>query len=154
MVIVSGGLEDPRVLALLDLHVARARSETARGSAHALDASGLKSPEVSFWTVWEDDAVVGVGALKQLSPDHGEIKSMYTVESARRRGVGSAVLQHIMTQARERRMRRLSLETGSWAYFAPARTFYGRHGFIECPPFAGYKPDPNSVFMTLELSPC
>jgi putative acetyltransferase len=151
MIIRAGDLDDPCVLALLELHATRARSETARGSAHALDASGLRSPEISFWAVWDQGTLLGVGALKQLSPDHGEIKSMHTAESARRRGVGSAVLEHIIAQARERGMTRLSLETGSWAYFAPAREFYHRHGFIECPPFAGYEPDPNSVFMTLEL---
>lgn len=152
MIIVTGDLDDPRVLGLLSLHVARARGETARGSAHALDATGLRAPEISLWAAWDQGELLGVGALKRLAPHHGEVKSMYTSESARRRGVGSAVLQHICAEARRQGMRRLSLETGSWAYFAAARAFYGRHGFVECPPFADYKPDPNSVFMTLDLS--
>ena len=151
MHIVEGGLDDPRVVALLDAHVARARAETARGSAHALDLSGLRSPEVTFWSAWEGDAVVGVGALRRLSSDHGEVKSMHTAEAARGRGVGSAILRRIMAAARSRGMSRLSLETGAWPYFTPARALYARHGFVECAPFGEYREDPNSVFMTLSL---
>ena len=151
MRIIEGGLDDPRVVALLDTHVTRARAETARGSAHALDLAGLRTPKVTFWSVWEGDTVLGVGALKQLSADHGEIKSMHTAEAARGRGVGSALLGQIMAVARERGMSRLSLETGSWPYFAPARSLYARHGFVECGPFGEYRPDPNSVFMTREM---
>jgi putative acetyltransferase len=94
---------------------------------------------------------VGIGALKRLSPDHGEVKSMHTARSARRRGAGSAMLRHIIAAARARGFSRLSLETGAWDYFGPAQAFYRSHGFEECPPFAGYAPDPNSVFMTLDL---
>jgi len=149
--IVEGGLDDVRVVALLHTHVTRARAETAPGSAHALDLSALRAPDVTFWSAWEGDAVVGVGALKRLSHEHGEIKSMHTAESARGRGVGSALLGEIMATARARGMSRLSLETGSWPYFRPARALYARHGFVECPPFGAYREDPNSVFMTLEL---
>ena len=153
MHIVEGGLDDPRVIALLHTHLNRSRAETAPGSAHALDLSGLRAPEVTFWSAWEADVVVGIGALKQLSAEHGEIKSMHTAEAARGRGVGSAMLRRIMEAARARGMSRLSLETGSWPYFAPARALYARHGFVECPPFGEYHEDPNSVFMTLALSP-
>jgi putative acetyltransferase len=151
MRIVEGGLDDPRVVALLDTHVTRARAETARGSAHALDLTGLRAPDVTFWSAWEGDAVVGVGALKRLSADHGEVKSMHTAEAARGRGVGSALLRQIMATARAGGMSRLSLETGSWPYFQPARALYARHGFTECGPFGDYREDPNSVFMTLVL---
>ena len=151
MHIVEGGLDDPRVVQLLHTHRIRARAETAPGSAWALDPSGLGAPELTLWSAWEGDAVVGVGALKRLSADHGEVKSMYTAEAARGRGVGSAMLRHIMAAARARGMARLSLETGSWPYFAPARALYARHGFVECQPFGDYRPDPNSVFMTLAL---
>ena len=150
--IVDGGLEDPRVMALLRLHVTRARAETAPGSAHALDLSGLRAPDVTFWSVWDGDELVGVGALKRLSAEHGEIKSMHTVEAARGRGVGSALVRHIMAEARARGMRRLSLETGSWPYFLAARALYARHGFVECGPFGEYREDPNSVFMTVALA--
>ncbi len=152
MHIVQGGLDDPRVVALLHTHLTRARAERARGSAHALDLSGLRAPEVTFWSAWEGDAVVGVGALKRLSADHGEVKSMHTAEASRGRGVGSALLREIMAAARACGMSRLSLETGSWPYFAPARALYARRGFVECGPFGGYRQDPNSVFMTLALS--
>ena len=152
MHIVEGGLDDSRVVALLQTHVTRARAETARGSAHALDVSGLRAPEMSFWSAWEGEAVIGVGALKRLSPDHGEIKSMHIAEAARGRGVGSALLRQIVDAARARGMTRLSLETGSWPYFLPARAFYARYGFVECGPFGEYRDDPNSVFMTLALT--
>jgi putative acetyltransferase len=151
MHIVEGGLDGPRVVDLLHTHLIRARSETASGSAHALDLSGLRAAEVTFWCAWEGDALAGVGALKRLSADHGEVKSMHTAENMRGRGIGSAILRHIIGSARARGMSRLSLETGSWPYFAPARRLYARHGFVECGPFGEYRLDPNSVFMTLVL---
>ncbi len=150
--IVEGGLDDPRVVALLRLHLTRARAETAPGSAHALDLAALRAPEVSFWSVWQGDELLGVGALKRLSAEHGEIKSMHTAEGARGAGVGSALVRHIMAEARSRGMRRLSLETGSWPYFLPARALYARLGFVECGPFGDYRADPNSVFMTLAFA--
>ena len=153
MRIVEGGLDDPRVIELLQTHLARARAETARGSAHALDVSGLRSPEVTFWSAWEGDALAGVGALKVLSAEHGEVKSMHTAEAMRRRGIGGAILRHIIAAARARGMSRLSLETGSWPYFAPARALYAKHGFVACAPFGDYRPDPNIVFMTRALAP-
>ena len=102
MRIVEGGLDDPRVIELLHVHLTRARAETAPGSAHALDLSGLRSPDVTFWSAWEGDTLLGVGALKRLSADHGEVKSMHTAESARQRGVGGAMLRHIIGSARAR----------------------------------------------------
>jgi putative acetyltransferase len=151
MRIVPADFSDPRVVDLLQTHVTRARAETARGSAHALDLTGLQAPDISVWTIWDDDELAGVGALKRISADHGEVKSMYTAEGVRRRGAGSAILQHIIAAARAGGMSRLSLETGSWDYFVPARAFYRSHGFEECPPFADYLPDKNSVFMSLAL---
>jgi putative acetyltransferase len=151
MKIINGGLDDPRVRALLAYHFNSARAETALGSAHALNASGLKSPDIHFWSAWDGDCLMAIGALKRLSEFHGEIKSMHTEQSCRRKGVGSAMLRHIIAAARQIGLSRLSLETGSWPYFVPARELYRRHGFVECPPFGGYVPDPNSIFMTLEL---
>jgi putative acetyltransferase len=149
--IVQGDFNDPRVADLLRIHLTTARAQTAQGSAHALDVAGLQSPDITFWAMWQDETLLGVGALKRLSADRGEVKSMHTAESVRRKGAGSALLRHIIAAARVRRMSRLSLETGSWDYFRPARAFYARHGFVECPPFADYAPDPNRVFMSLEL---
>jgi putative acetyltransferase len=151
MDIKEGGLDDPRIQVLLAHHVRTARAQTAVGSAHALDLSGLRSPDVRFWAVWDDDRVIGTGALKRLSTSHGEIKSMHTAASDRRRGVGGAMLRHIIAAAREMGLTRLSLETGSWPYFDPARELYRRHGFVECAPFGNYVLDPNSVFMTREV---
>jgi putative acetyltransferase len=149
--IVSGDLNDARVVALLAHHVESARAETAPGSAHALDLAGLRAPDIRVWASWVDDELLGVGALKALSAEQGEVKSMHTAARARRTGAGSAMLRHIIDQARAAGMARLSLETGSWDYFAPARAFYARHGFVVCGPFQGYRADPNSVFMTLDL---
>jgi putative acetyltransferase len=151
MKITEGGLDDPQVQTLLVLHLNAARAETAPGSAHALDLTGLKSPDIRFWSAWDGDGVIAVGALKRLSESHGEIKSMYTAQSHRRKGVGSAMLRRIIATARQMGLSRLSLETGSWPYFDPARELYRRHGFVECAAFGGYVPDPNSVFMALEL---
>jgi putative acetyltransferase len=151
MRIILGDLSDPRVIALLQIHLTSARAATAPGSAHALDLSGLQSPDISFWAIWDDEMLLGIGALKRLSADHGEIKSMHTAQSMRRCGVGSAMLQHLIATARPNGMSRLSLESGSWDYFRPAHALYRSHGFVDCPPFADYVLDPNSVFMSLEL---
>ncbi|WNG31431.1 GNAT family N-acetyltransferase [Cystobacter fuscus] len=152
MRIIPGDLGNPRVIELLHIHLTRARAETAPGSAHALDLTGLQSPDIRLWTIWADKTLLGIGALKRLSPEHGEVKSMHTARAARGRGAGSAMLRHIIAVARASGMSRLSLETGSWDYFRPARALYKSHGFVECPPFADYVLDPNSVFMTLKLS--
>jgi putative acetyltransferase len=151
MRIEEGGLDDPRVIALLSIHVTRARAETAACSAHALDVSGLKRPSIRFWTMWDGEIVLGTAALKRLDAAHGEIKSMHVAEAARRKRAGSALLLHVLAQAKAMGLTRASLETGASGYFAPARALYAKHGFVECAPFEGYKPDPNSVFMTREL---
>src|SRR5262249_43615731 len=151
MHIIDGDFSDARVLDLLRIHLTGSRANTAPGSAHALDLAGLQAPGISFWTVWEGETLLGCGALKRLAADHGEVKSMHTPQVLRRQGVGSAMLGHIIATARARGMSRLSLETGSWEYFQPARALYARHGFVDCAPFADYVLDPNSVFMTLDM---
>jgi putative acetyltransferase len=152
MRIVDGDFSDARVLDLLRIQLTGSRANTAPGSAHALDIAGLQAPDISFWTIWEGETLLGCGALRRLGAEHGEIKSMHTAQAARRTGVGSAMLRHIIATARARGMARLSLETGSWDYFAPARALYASHGFVECGPFGDYVLDPNSVFMTLEIA--
>ena len=149
--IVPGGLDDPQVLAMLKLHFETNVSVTPKGSAHVFDVSRLKSPDISFWSAWEGETLMGVGALKRMSANEGEIKSMHTLKTARRSGVGSALLSHIMGEAKAMGLSRLFLETGSFDFFAPARALYARHGFAECPPFEGYKPDPNSTFMARDI---
>ena len=152
MQIRTGDTFDPRVVALLDHHVTAARAQTAPGSAHALDLAGLRASDVAFWTGWDGETLVATGALKTLSADHGEVKSMHTLQTTRRRGFGGLMLRHIITEARKRNIKRLSLETGSWDYFKPAHALYQAHGFVPCAPFQGYIEDRNSLFLTLDLS--
>ena len=120
-------------------------------STHALDLDGLRKPEITFWTAWSGSALLGCGALKELDPLHGEIKSMRTASAHRRKGVARAILAHIIGEARKRSYARLSLETGAMEAFEPAQRLYGSFGFTYCPPFAEYIEDPNSVFMTRAL---
>lgn len=144
-------LDDPRVIELLRFHFESARAQTAPGSAHALDLGGLKAPGIRFRSIWEGETLLGIGAWKRLDADHGEVKSMHTASGRRGRGVGSALLAHLMGDARANGVSRLSLETGSSDYFRPAVALYARHGFTECGPFGDYRLDPNSVFMTRQL---
>lgn len=122
-------------------------------SVHALDLEALKKPGITFWTAWSDDELLGCGALKELNPTHGEIKSMRTATPHRRKGVAKAVLAHIMEEARRRRYLRVSLETGSMQAFEPAQRLYQSFGFRYCGPFGDYAEDPNSVFMCISLDP-
>jgi putative acetyltransferase len=120
-------------------------------SIHALGLESLRKPEITFWSAWEGDELVGCGALKELDGQHGEIKSMRTSSSHLRKGIAKRVLQHIIEEAKRRGYRRLSLETGSMSAFEPARRLYASFGFQYCEPFSDYIEDPNSVFMTKEL---
>ena len=142
---------------LLDEHLADMFATSPAESVHALDHLALSAPSITFWTAREGGALLGCGALKLLnspagSAVHGEIKSMRTAAAARGRGMATLMLRHILNDARNRNLERLYLETGTEEYFAPARRLYARHGFTECPPFADYVLDPNSVFMELRLS--
>jgi putative acetyltransferase len=151
----AGGLDDPRVAALVLAHRAASRAVTPPGSAHALDLAGLQGPGIEFFSAWLGAAPVGTGALKRLDAGHGEIKTMFTTPEARGRGVAAAMLRHLLGRAAVQGLARISLETGGIDYFAPARALYARHGFVVCAAFAPYLPDPNSVFMTLALAaPC
>jgi putative acetyltransferase len=145
-------LRGPEIGGLLRTHLVFCRSASPPESTHALDLDGLRAPEVTFWSAWDGPDLIGCGALKEIDPAHGEIKSMHTAAKHRGQGVGVAILKHIVAEARARGYRRLSLETGSMAAFAPARALYTGFGFTECAPFDAYKPDPNSVFMTLDLA--
>jgi putative acetyltransferase len=148
----EGGLEDSRVQALVTLHQRLAREATAPGFAFALDLSGLRAPEIRFFSAWDGEALLGVGALKRLAPDHGEVKSMHTAQAARRRGVGQALLRHIIGQARAAGMARLSLETGTGGYFAGAVALYRAEGFSPCGPFGDYEASSENRFLTLALA--
>jgi putative acetyltransferase len=147
--IVVDDLTGPEIAAMLDEHLADMETATpGPESRHALDLSGLRAPEVTFWSAWDGDELVGCGALKLLSDDHGELKSMRTSPTRRRGGVASVLLAHIIDHAQSAGITRLSLETGSGEFHAPARKLYEKFGFVECGPFANYGPDPNSTFMT------
>ena len=142
----------PRVVALLHEHLASMRAITPPEHTYALDVTRLRAPNVTFYTVWDGEQLLGCGALKELSPTHGEVKSMRTPTALRCRGAGRAVLTHILTEAKSRGYGRVSLETGSQPAFAPAHTLYRSFGFVPCVPFGDYQESPDNVFMTLDLT--
>ena len=142
----------PDITALLNQHLDEMRSISPPESKHALDIDALRIPDITFWSVRNDDgALMGCGALFTLDPTHAEIKSMRTDPAHRRMGVGAALLMHIIDHARSQQFTRLSLETGAQDHFAPARALYERFGFTPCGPFGNYREDPSSVFMTRSL---
>lgn len=151
MKIAVDDLSGPEVAEFLDEHVREMLSITPPESKHALDLDGLRRPEVTFWAVRDGDTVVGCGAIKRLDERHAEVKSMRTAVARKRSGIASLLLGHIIDEARRLGYTRLSLETGSDDFFAPARRLYEKFGFDYCEPFADYVPDPLSVFMTRTL---
>ena len=146
-------LSGPEVHELLREHLRNMHLHSPPESVHALDLEGLRRPEITFWTVWAGEELLGCGALKELDPAHAEIKSMRTAAAHLRKGVAARLLRHILGEAARRGYSRLSLETGSAEAFWPARRLYERFGFEYCGPFEGYREDPYSVFMTRELEP-
>jgi len=144
-------LSDPKIGDFLEEHIEDMKSVSPPESKHALDLDDLKMPDVTFWSAWEKDILVGCGALKELDSSHAEIKSMRISSELRGRGIASKLLSHILSEASLKGYLRLSLETGSMSFFDPARKLYEKFGFTYCEPFANYKKDPNSVFMCLEL---
>lgn len=147
--IMLDDLQGPGVVAFLEAHVAQLRSLGPPESSHALDLEGLRAPGVRFWTAVDDEEeILGCAALKTLDENHAELKSMRTATHRTRQGVATRLVKHVLGEARASGFSRISLETGSEEFFAPARALYERHGFAYCEPFAGYRPDPLSVFMT------
>ncbi len=144
-------LSRPAIHALLNEHLRNMYELSPPESVHALDLAKLRSPDITFWSAWEGSVLLGCGALKELDPKHGEVKSMRTPQALRRRGAGRAILARIIEVARARGYERLSLETGSVQAFVPAQKLYESFGFDHCGPFGDYGADPNSVFMTLRL---
>jgi putative acetyltransferase len=141
-------LTGPEIRALLEEHLRNMHEISPPESVHALDLDALRHPSITFWTAWAGNELLGCGALKELDPTQGEIKSMRTTTTRRRSGVARAILERILATARERGYARLSLETGSEPEFLPARRLYESFGFTYCPPFSDYAEDPHSVFMT------
>lgn len=144
-------LTGEEIKTLLNTHLATMAEHSPPESCHALDLEGLRSAEVTFWTVWEDEELFGCGALKEIGSNQGEVKSMHTPAKFRGKGVAALLLAKIIDTAKERNLSRISLETGSMEAFAPAKALYHRFGFVECLPFGDYKVDPNSIYMCLDL---
>ncbi|WP_339723505.1 GNAT family N-acetyltransferase [uncultured Paraglaciecola sp.] len=144
-------LTHPKVVELLQQHLDDMYATSPAESVHALDLEKLRQPDITFWTVWQQQDLLGCGALKALSSQHAEIKSMRTSRQHLRKGVATHILEHIIMQAKARELKRISLETGSQAFFKPAIALYKSYNFKFCEPFADYQEDPNSKFMTLVL---
>lgn len=142
---------DPAIAPLIDRHLTLMRASSPACSVHAMEAADLADAGVQFFAAFDGDTPVAMGALKRIDDAHGELKSMHVLEERRGGGLADAILLRLTEAARAAGLARLSLETGSQPPFAPARAFYQRHGFSFCPPFEGYAPDPNSVFMTKDL---
>jgi putative acetyltransferase len=151
MRIVEDDLTGPEVAALLEGHLAAMIRNSPPQCVHALDLSALRAPDITFWTAWDESTLLGCGALKELDPAHGEIKSMRTADAYLGQGVASAILSHLIDEALKRSYSRLSLETGSGPAFAPALALYEKFGFEYCGPFANYRADSFSRFMTMVL---
>ena len=148
--------DDPRkpdVQALLERHLEFALAQTPVEHSFALDSDRLQDPAITFFSYRASGTVLGIGAIKSLGAGHAEIKSMHTAEAARGRGIGRAILAHLLELARARGVRRVSLETGTTPAFAPARMMYASAGFVPCGPFADYQPSDDNCFMTLDLAP-
>ena len=145
-------LNHPKVIKLLEEHMEDMNATSPPESVHALDQKELQQQGTIVWTSWKEDELLGCAAIKPISDSHVELKSMRTAEKARNQGVASALLSHIIDQMKNDGYQRISLETGSMSFFKPARELYKKFGFKYCSPFANYQPDPNSNFMTLELS--
>ncbi|MFB2656423.1 GNAT family N-acetyltransferase [Shewanella xiamenensis] len=151
MKIILDDLKGPEIAALLTEHLEDMRATSPPESVHALDLDGLRQPNIRFWTLWDGHNLAGCGALKWLDAEHAEIKSMRTAATYKQQGVASQILQHLINDAKAAGVQRLSLETGSMAFFQPARNLYAKFGFELCGPFADYTLDPNSLFMTKKL---
>lgn len=151
MKIVVDDLSGSRIARFLAEHVQEMRAITPPENAFALDLDGLRAPGIMFWSVWDGDALVGCAAIKRLNAGHAELKSMRTEPARKRSGIASRLLRHILAEARSMGFARLSLETGSAAFFLPARNLYEKFGFEYCEPFADYRPSPHNVFMTRRL---
>jgi putative acetyltransferase len=150
--IIEDDLSGPEIVVLLNEHLAGMARHSPPENVHALDLPALRAPDITFWTAWSNGALLGCGALKELNASHGEIKSMHTASKFVRQGVASAILLHLIGESARRAYSRLSLETGSGSAFEAAHSLYRKFGFVYCGPFADYREDAFSRFMTLELS--
>ena len=148
---IEGNFDNLEVNDLLKKHFIELRSVSPAGSTHVLDIDGLKDPSIKFWSLWENNELVGCGALKFIEKNHGEFKSIRVADKFRKTGIGEKIIDHLIGEAKKLEISKLSAETGAGKFFLPARNLFSKFGFIECPPFAHYKEDSNSCYYTLNL---
>ena len=149
---IEGNFDNPEVHDLLIKHFIELRSVSPKGSTHVLDIAGLKDPSIRFWSLWEENDLMGSGALKFLGKEHGEFKSIRVCDNFKGRGNGTKVINHLINEAKKLNVKRLSLETGAGEYFLTARRLFNKCGFEPCEPFSHYKKDINSIYMSMLIS--
>ena len=149
---IEGNFDNPEVHEFLIKHFIELRSVSPEGSAHVLDITSLKDPSIKFWSLWEENDLMGSGALKFLDKEHGEFKSIRVNDKFKNKGNGSKVINHLINEAKKLNIKRLSLETGAGDFFLAARKLFNKCGFKTCEPFSHYKNDINSVYMTMLIS--
>tara|TARA_Y100000590_G_C15149825_1_gene799419 strand:- start:162 stop:623 length:462 start_codon:yes stop_codon:yes gene_type:complete len=149
---IEGNFDNSEVLELLNKHFIELRSVSPEGSAHVLDIKGLKDKNIKFWSLWEDNLLMGCGALKFLSEEHGEFKSIRVADRFKKKNNGIKILKHLIFEAKKLNIKKISLETGTGNFFTPARKLFNKCGFKLCKPFAHYKEDPNSCYMSMLIS--
>ena len=148
---VEGNFDNSEVDKLLRKHFIELRSVSPAGSTHVLDIDGLKDPSIKFWSLWENQRLMGCGALKFLNENHGEFKSIRVADQYRGKGYGQKIISHLIAEAKELKIEKISIETGSGEFFKSARILFKNFGFKKCEPFSHYKVDPNSCYMNLEI---
>ena len=148
---IEGNFDNSEVNNLLKKHFIELRSVSPAGSTHVLDIDGLKDPSIKFWSLWENNKLVGCGALKFLEKNHGEFKSIRVADEFKKKGIGERIINHLIEEAKKLKISKLSIETGAGDFFLPARNLFSKFGFKSCPPFAHYNDDPNSCYYTLDL---
>ena len=145
---IEGNFDHPEVNELLIKHFVELRAASPEGSAHVLDISGLQVSSIKFWSLWENGSLMGCGALKFLDKNHGEFKSIRVHDNFKGKGNGIKVINHLIDVAKRLKIKKLSIETGAGNFFTPARKLFNNCGFKPCPPFAHYKEDANSLYLT------
>ena len=148
---IEGNFDNLEVNDLLKKHFIELRSVSPAGSTHVLDIDGLKDPSIKFWSLWENNKLIGCGALKFLEKNHGEFKSIRVADEFKKKGIGERIINHLIEEAKKLKISKLSIETGAGDFFLPARNLFSKFGFKSCPPFAHYKDDPNSCYYTLDI---
>jgi putative acetyltransferase len=149
---IEGNFDNPKVNELLVNHFKELRSVSPENSCHVLDIEGLKTENIKFWSFWEEDELVGCGALKFLEKKHGELKSIRIADTFRKKNYGKKVIEHLILEAKKLKITKLSLETGAGNFFNPARKLFRNCGFNDCDPFDDYKENPDSCYMTIDIN--